>query len=148
MSIKYFSFLLLAVSMLFLSCSGDDEEPSTQLTVEQYVEQNNLTTQVTPSGLHYIIKEQGTAPNPEPTSTITINYEGYFLTGGTFDSGNNVTFPLPNLIAGWKEGIRLIGTGGSITLLIPSQLAYGPSGRGSIPPNAALGFEIDLISFQ
>lgn len=148
MSIKYFSFLLLALSMLSISCGGDDEEPAAQLTIEQYIEENNLTTQETASGLHYIIKEQGVAPNPVLSSDITINYNGYFLNGNSFDSGNNVTFALSRLILGWQEGIQLIGTGGSITLLIPSELAYGSSGRGGIPGNTPLGFEIDLIAFQ
>lgn len=102
----------------------------------------------TPSGLNYIIHNPGTAPFPTESSDVTVNYKGYFLNGEVFDSGEGITFPLNGVIRGWIEGIQLIGTGGSITLLIPSNLAYGPSGRGSIPGNTNLAFDVDLISVQ
>jgi len=147
MTIKYLSYLLFAILLISTSCGGDDDEVA-GLTIDEYIAQNNLTTQVTASGLHYIIKEQGTAPNPTINSEITINYNGYFLNGNSFDANNNISFPLGNLIVGWQEGIQLIGTGGSIMLIIPSDLAYGPRGQGSIPPNTPIAFDIDLISFR
>jgi FKBP-type peptidyl-prolyl cis-trans isomerase len=38
-----------------------------------------------------------------------------------------------------KEGDRL-------KVHIPSQLGYGPAGRGSIPPNANLIFDIEVLT--
>jgi len=144
---KYAYLFIISMAMTFcLSSCGDDSGPS--LTIEEYIAQNNLTTQVTASGLHVIIHDEGTSPKPTVSSNITINYDGYLLNGNRFDSGNDVTFPLSNLILGWQEGIPLIGTGGSITLIIPSNLAYGSRGSGSIPPNTPIGFDIDLISFN
>ena len=137
--------LFLFCLPLLISCGDDD---TGRLSIEEYVAQNNLTTQVTNSGLHYIIKSQGTAPNPSLSSNVTINYSGYLLDGSEFDSGNAVTFPLGGLIQGWQEGLQLIGSGGSITLLIPAGLAYGSRGSGPIAPNTPIGFEIDLISFE
>lgn len=136
---------LFIIGLLYSSCGGDE---SSYLTIDEYVTENNLVTQTTASGLNYIIKEQGTAPNPTLASAVTINYNGYFLGGGneSFDANDNIEFPLRNLIAGWQEGLQLIGSGGSITLLIPSTLAYGSRGSGSIPGNTDLGFDIDLIS--
>jgi len=146
MMIRYASFLLLAALLFATSCGGDDEAEG--LTIDEYITQNNLTTQMTSSGLHYVIKEQGTAPNPSLSSTITINYNGYFLDGTTFDANDNIEFPLANLILGWQEGIQLIGSGGSIMLIIPPSLAYGSRGAGSIPPNTPIAFDIDLLSFN
>ena len=136
---------LFIIGLFYSSCGGDE---SSYLTIDEYVTENNLVTQTTASGLNYIIKEQGTAPNPTLASAVTINYNGYFLGGGneSFDANDNIEFPLRNLIAGWQEGLQLIGSGGSITLLIPSTLAYGSRGSGSIPGNTDLGFDIDLIS--
>lgn len=138
---------LFIIGMLYSSCGGDE---SSYLTLDEYVTQNNLTTQTTASGLQYIIKQQGSAPNPTLASNVTINYNGYFLGGGeeSFDANDNIEFPLRNLIVGWQEGLQLIGSGGSITLLIPSNLAYGSRGSGSIPGNTDLGFDIDLISHR
>lgn len=140
---KYLSLLLLA--LLLTACGGDDNP---HLTIEEYLLQENLETEMTASGLHYIIHDRGTTETPSLSSDITIDYTGYFLAGSNFDQGTDVTFPLGNLIQGWQEGIRLIGKGGSITLLIPSNLAYGNRGAGSIPPNTDLGFDINLDDFN
>jgi FKBP-type peptidyl-prolyl cis-trans isomerase FkpA len=49
------------------------------------------------------------------------------------------------VIRGWQLGIPEFKTGGFGKLIIPSSLAYGPSGSGSIPPNAVLVFDVELI---
>ena len=50
------------------------------------------------------------------------------------------------VIQGWDLGIGLISEGGKATLLIPSNLGYGPSPEdGSIPPDAVLIFEVELV---
>jgi len=140
---KYFSILFLA---LFLSaCGGDDND---HLTIEEYVTANNLDTKVTGSGLNYIIHDAGGDEKPTLNSIVTVDYRGFFLGGNDFDAGTDVTFPLQNLILGWQEGIRLIGKGGSITLLIPSRFAYGSQGQGSIPGDTDLGFDITLHDFD
>tara|TARA_B100000497_G_C7684349_1_gene414462 strand:+ start:1987 stop:2451 length:465 start_codon:yes stop_codon:yes gene_type:complete len=143
---RWIILLTFALSSVLFSSCGDDEEALP--TIEEYVTTNGLTTQVTSSGLHYIIENEGTPPNPEVRNAITINYSGYLLNGQQFDSGSNVTFTLGNLIQGWQEGLQLIGSGGSIRLFIPANLAYGSRGAGSIPPNTDIGFDIDLISVQ
>ena len=151
MKISILTSLLFSLTILFSSCLGD-EEPNALVeplpTISEFIESNNLNTEITSSGLNYIIKEQGGADRPTTSSTITINYRGYLLNGEVFDARDNQTFPLNNLIQGWQEGIPLIGEGGEIQLLIPSNLAYGSRGAGSIPPNTDIGFDIRLISFQ
>ncbi|MEE9371625.1 MAG: FKBP-type peptidyl-prolyl cis-trans isomerase [Saprospiraceae bacterium] len=137
-------FVVVFTTLIFSSCSKDSDFPN----IEEYIQEKGLNTQTTSSGLQYIIEAQGTAPNPTLSSSITINYNGYLLNGESFDSGSNVTFALLTLIQGWQEGLQLIGSGGKIKLLIPSNLAYGSRGSGSIPPNTDLGFDIDLISVQ
>lgn len=57
-----------------------------------------------------------------------------------------VEFPLNRVIAGWTEGMKLVGKGGTIKLWIPAELAYGQRGAGrDIGPNEALEFEVELI---
>jgi len=142
-TMKYFPILFIA---LFLSaCGGDDND---HLTIEEYVEQENLVTEETFSGLNYIIHEPGGDEKPTLDSNITIDYTGYFLGGANFDQGTDVTFLLQNLILGWQEGIRLVGKGGRITLLIPSRFAYGAQGSGSIPGDTDIGFDITLHDFD
>jgi FKBP-type peptidyl-prolyl cis-trans isomerase FkpA len=82
-------------------------------------------------------------------------YKGYLTNGKVFDqtgttsnheAGTPVTFTLNQLISGWQLGLPLIKPGGKIILYLPASLGYGPYGQGSIPGNAALIFEITLVS--
>jgi FKBP-type peptidyl-prolyl cis-trans isomerase FkpA len=141
-SLTYTSFIFCAIALLS-SCGSDD-----LVGIDEYIAENNLTTQVTSSGLHYIIHNPGTAPYPTASSTVTIKYKGYLLNGDEFDSNDNLTYPLSGFIVGWQQGLPLIGSGGSITLLLPPRLAYGSQGSGPIPPDASIGFDIELKSFQ
>lgn len=63
-----------------------------------------------------------------------------------FDKDEPVEFPLNRVIPGWTEGLQLVGKGGTITLWIPAELAYGARGAGrDIGPNEALEFEVELV---
>lgn len=146
-SFKSWGMLLIAVGMIcFLSC-GKSEEGI--ISLEEYIEQNNITlTKTTPNGVGILITQQGGA-KPTSTSTVTVNYRGFLTNGNTFDSGSNITFGLQQVIPGWTEGIPEIGVGGSGTLFIPTNMAYGarPPSR-DIPANADLIFEVDLLDIQ
>ena len=85
-----------------------------------------------------------------PGATVTVHYTGWLASDGkVFDtslsSGKPITFPLGHVIAGWQEGIPGMRENGKRRLIIPSDMAYGPGGTGSIPPNADLVFEVELI---
>jgi len=107
---------------------------------------------VLPDGLQYKILTTGTGPKPTASDTVVCNYRGTFINGTEFDSSYKrnqpATFPLNGVIKGWTEALQLMPVGSKWQLFIPSDLAYGPSGRGPIPPNATLIFEVELISIQ
>ncbi len=104
----------------------------------------------TASGLGYKILTQGSSKKPTATSNVTVHYHGTLINGKVFDSsrdrGKEVTFPLNRVIKGWTEGLQLIGEGGKIQLVIPSNLAYGDMGAPPrIPGGATLIFEVELL---
>lgn len=117
---------------------------------DNYLAANNLTAQTTASGLKYVIEEPGSGGNPAANAQVQVNYKGYFLNGETFDqsSGAPLDISLSNVIQGWQEGIPLFQKGGKGILLIPSYLAYGPSGSRSIQPNTPILFDIELVDFN
>ncbi len=105
----------------------------------------------TASGLQYRINKSGDSKgtNPIATETVRVNYHGLFLDGSTFDSsydrGEDIKFPLNRVIKGWTEGVALMKPCDAWTFYIPSDLAYGPNGRGTIPPATPLVFHVQLI---
>lgn len=113
---------------------------------------NGMTdVQVHSSGIHYQIVDPGTGATANPDSYITITYVGKFLDGEIFDqqsTPNSTAWPLAGLIEGWRIGIPLIKEGGHIRLLVPSALAYGCEGRGVIPGNTPLFFDVSLVDVQ
>ena len=149
-------YLLLPLfGLLFFSCDKGLTAPQ-QLQadiekIENYLADHNLTAQSTASGLHYIITTPGTGGHPSLSSNVTVRYTGKLLKNEKiFDQTNGTettTFALSGVIEGWQEGIPLLQKGGKGTFFIPSALAYGPYGSGSIPANAPLIFEVELVSF-
>jgi FKBP-type peptidyl-prolyl cis-trans isomerase len=85
---------------------------------------------------------------------VKVHYHGWLDDGKVFDSSYQrrepIEFPLSGVIPGWTEGMQLVGQGGMIELLIPSDLGYGPRGTpgGPIPPNARLHFLVELLDVR
>lgn len=139
---------LMVLILTFSSCKKSNQQAAIdRQIIENYVAANNLQGSFTSSGLYYVIVSPGGTSHPTVSSNVTVDYKGTFLNGSVFDQANGVTFPLGNVIEGWQEGIPLIGSGGKIILIIPSALAYGSTGSGSIPSNTVLRFDVTLDSF-
>ena len=141
--------------------------------IKKYVADNNLKVQTTASGLQYVITNPGSAQKPVMGDTIMVNYTGK-LTAKKSDGKDNVfdtsdlkiaketgkfnpaaqygprAFTLGRAIPGFDEGLQLIGKGGKITMIIPSKLAYGPSGmpQGGISPYTPLVFDVELSDIK
>jgi FKBP-type peptidyl-prolyl cis-trans isomerase FkpA len=137
--------------------------------IDNYIKQESLTAQTTPSGLRYVIETEGTGPLAKVGDSITVNYTGHFITGSkkVFDTsieevakkeGGNVYNPqrpyepitipvgLGAVIPGWDEAMQLLPEGTKAKLIVPSKLAYGEQGAmGAIAPYTPLAFEIEVV---
>ena len=94
---------------------------------------------------------EGKGPAIKPGQMATMQYVGNsWSTGEQFDAswdrGQPFTFGLGQgqVIQGWDEGIKGMKVGGRRVLVIPSDLAYGPTGQGPIGPDEALVFVVEL----
>ena len=101
----------------------------------------------------------GTGSEATTGATLAVHYTGWYYNasnaeqkGPSFDSsagGAPFAFTLGTgeVISGWDRGVSGMKIGGKRRLVIPPSLAYGPVRNSSIPPNATLLFEIELIAF-
>ncbi len=102
--------------------------------------------QSTESGLWYKINNPGADKKVGESDKIAIKYVGKHINGEEFDKSETPYECQPsNFIPGFKEGLQLIGKGGSITLVIPGKIGYGDTGSAPrIEPNETLIFEVSI----
>lgn len=109
----------------------------------------------TESGLRYKMIQKGEGKRAEAGKTVSVHYEGSLENGKVFDSSYPRKKPIEfklgigQVIEGWDEGIALLQVGDKARFVIPSDLAYGPSGAGGvIPPHATLIFDVELMDVK
>ena len=107
------------------------------------------------SDLKIEITQKGSGTEAANGMSVSVHYTGKLTDGTKFDSsldrGTPFTFTLGQgrVIKGWDQGVLGMMVGEKRTLTIPSELGYGSAGAGaSIPPNATLIFDIELLDVQ
>ena len=140
-------FSLIVLSSCNKSLSEEEQFDEDVSLIKEYIADNELDAMSTESGLYYTIDKLGTGNFPNANNEVTVRYKGYFLDGGVFDQSDEfgISFNLQNVIQGWTEGIPLYKEGGEGILLVPSKLGYGKQGKGSVPPNTVMIFEVKLL---
>jgi FKBP-type peptidyl-prolyl cis-trans isomerase FklB len=106
-----------------------------------------------PDGLMYRVLKSGDGPTPQKNSDVaTVYYKGTLITGKVFDQTkpeDPVPLQVGGVIPGWTEALKLMKTGDTWELVIPSDLAYGSDGFSDrIPPNQTLVFVINLAKVE
>jgi peptidylprolyl isomerase len=93
-----------------------------------------------------------------PTSSVTVQYVGVRYADGkqfdaSWDHNGAINFSLQQVVPGFTQGIggnqqvAPMKVGGRRIMILPAALGYGAQGTpdGSIPPNAAIVFVVDLV---
>lgn len=171
-----YGFGLLLTPFFLAACDGNDvnlDELNAQalermkqvrkndsLVLTKYIADSSFTNvQRQPSGLCIVTKKPGTGALPKVGQQTSVVYKGTFLNNRIFDqspldaNGKAVPFKFllgrGTVIAGWDEGIGLMHKGEKAILLVPSALAYGPSGyMNAIPPDTPLRFDVELTDIN
>jgi FKBP-type peptidyl-prolyl cis-trans isomerase len=144
-------FALTAVFALAQSAARKSSTPNTNAPTR--VTGPGVTTS---SGLVYWDIRVGNGEVAKEGSRVRVHYTGWLTNGKKFDSsvdaGKPFDFTIGNgeVIKGWEEGVAGMRLGGKRQLRIPPALAYGADGTpdGSIPPNATLIFDVQLLGVQ
>lgn len=136
--------------------------------IAKYVADNNITAKPTKSGLYIIVNKKGDGAKVANGKQVSVNYTGRLLDGTLFDTNREADAKAANkyqegrkyepmtytvgaqpMIQGWEEGLMGQTAGSEITLIIPSELAYGERGAGQdILPYTPLTFNITIESVE
>lgn len=145
------AFFALAIATLSAGCTaGTSDTGGAQMAA------NAVTPE---SGLQMTDIKVGNGISPRPGQTCVVHYTGWIYENGAkgkkFDSSVDrkraFSFVLGEhkVIEGWERGVSTMKVGGKRTLIIPPALGYGSTGAGaSIPPNATLIFEVELLEVR
>jgi len=167
-AVRRTSFWLLTLAAM--GCGGGDEEPApdseTASAVEETVETpagaefaeelgiDLSAMRQRPSGLYYLDVEEGRGLAAQPGHVVVIEFTGWLPNGVRFDSseerGQAEEFPIGarRVILGKEQGVEGMRIGGVRKVVVPPELGYGARGRGDIPPNATLVYEIRLTEIK
>lgn len=136
-------FVACLVLVAAAACGGDDDSsPTSPSTDSAPFSQTDLRA--------------GTGTEATTGRRLTVNYAGWLYSasaaenkGRQFDAGTFAfTLGAGQVIRGWDQGFTGMRVGGLRRLVIPPDLAYGSQGQGSIPPNATLVFDVELLNVQ
>ena len=116
--------------------------------IADYVAAKGLKMQSSASGLQYNIEKQGSGTvAPEDDLIAKMRYNVKLLDGTEIESskGNGTDMPMNRQTRGVREAISLLKKGGKGSFIIPSTLAYGDRQRGTIPANAILVYDMEIL---
>lgn len=145
----------MAMSLMreYFMARFEEENKKNEDKANQWLENNKSKNgiQSLPSGCQYRVIANGDGPKPSDTSTVLVHYTARLIDGTVFDDsrqrGEPAQFKLDEMIPGWKELVPMMAKGAKWELFIPPQMGYGPQGTGdgTIPGNAVLIFDVELI---
>lgn len=146
-------FIVFIIVVAFIIFKGFGSSSSSSLNSNQ----QNKNMPEKPTTLGIVTTQEGTGEVAKAGDRVSMNYTGKLWSSGTvFDSNvdpkfNHVrpfefTLGAGEVISGWDVGIVGMKEGEKRTLTIPSDMAYGASGRpGVIPPDSVLVFDVELV---
>jgi FKBP-type peptidyl-prolyl cis-trans isomerase len=149
-------FLLGILLIIVISCNVSGKyEKEERARIEEYLTKNpTLNFELKSSGLYYLETTTGTGDLAKRSDTAYLKFTGKFLDGRTFETnvGTDDTLVRPVdegwFIPGMDEGVTYMREGGKSLLLIPSSLAYGPSGWWPIPGYTPLLIDLELVKLK
>ena len=102
----------------------------------------------------------GTGAEAALGKTVSVHYTGYLYTTTTTDfkgvkidtsigkPAYSLVLGTTPVVEGFKQGIVGMKVGGKRTVIIPASMGYGSDGKGTVPPNSGLVFDLELLEVK
>jgi FKBP-type peptidyl-prolyl cis-trans isomerase len=120
------------------------------IVIDNYLKEKGIKALELPSGLRYVLKAKGEGETIVEGDLVNAKYAGQTLDGREFDSGEySFQVGKREVIQGWDLIAQSMKKGTSLTVFIPSTMAYGRGGRPPvIMPDAILIFDMEILSVK
>ncbi len=155
---KHFRVLSVCILMtlFIIGCKvqviTEPKEPIEKDEAEVKVEPEYIERETVKGSLEYALIESGDGMNLDSEMHVSLHYIGYLEEDmSVFDSSHQREEPISFIlgrnmvIAGWEKLLPGLKVGDRARLWIPYEEAYGEEGRGPIPPQANLIFDVDIL---
>jgi FKBP-type peptidyl-prolyl cis-trans isomerase FkpA len=172
-----FTYLIFAFALILMSCDSctNDKKVVPQMTqaqidsmliaqnrnfhaqekelLQKFVTEKQWPTTITGTGIHYWIYQQGTGETVKSEQIAMVEYEVSLLDGTVvYKSKPGEKVPVKighdNVESGLHEAMLLMKKGDRAKFVLPSYRAFGLTGEGKIPMNAAVVYDIHLVDIK
>ncbi|MFZ4523571.1 MAG: FKBP-type peptidyl-prolyl cis-trans isomerase [Bacteroidales bacterium] len=126
-----------------------------QESLKKYIDEKKVAVAPVSSGLIFIETLAGKGPKIDSGAWVKVHFNVSLIDGkqvfSTKERGEPIEFEFGKKFdtPGFEEGISKMLKGGKATLIVPSAIAYGETGKGSIiPPYATIVYDVEVVDIQ
>ncbi|MEM7550964.1 MAG: FKBP-type peptidyl-prolyl cis-trans isomerase [Bacteroidota bacterium] len=152
-------FLIIVGSLLtFSGCldnrddvfDSNDQLIEDLMVIDEFLADNDINAQTHITGFRYVVENQGSGRLAAGFDTVLIDMSFDRLTDGerVLEFNDDLLIVREQALAAVRFGLRLVEEGGSVTMYVPSGLAFGsqPQEPLDLPANANLIIDLDIKS--
>jgi len=149
--------ILFCAIFVLVGCGGGQSSPAEPMAAPQRDLEADVVVPRSPPPKRLVVEdiEKGAGATAKAGDNVTVNWVGFWYRRrrefyGTWKDRHPFTFEIGagRVIPGWDQGMRGMKVGGRRELIIPPDLAYGPTGTTSVPPNEPLVYVVDLLAVK
>jgi FKBP-type peptidyl-prolyl cis-trans isomerase len=148
-SIVVFKVHLLAVD------SPDDLQKIEVVALSKYIADNKITVAPTASGVYILVANPGEGQKIDSGSMVNLHFVVSNIEGKQIFSSYDRQEPLQFRFGqkfdtpGVEEAIATLKKGSKAKVIVPSNMAFGPEGRGTVvPPYSTLIYDVEILDVQ
>lgn len=120
-------------------------------TQEPYILEGATTTS---SGLQFLDVTPGDGDVPQTGDILSLHFTASLPDGTEFANTKQYGDPITivylrdQILPGMDEGLALMKAGGTAKMVLPPELAFGPTGNGVVPANSQVILQVELSKVE